>query len=977
MPPDCSNRSLLTVLFRWGLASLLWAAPVFSQNEVLEALVEESRIAIEAQDWERALEINTRAADEFGRTEPLKTIGPQFGAIYYQKGLSEMKLGKWAEAAKSFEICYRDFPNGPMSVNGNIYQKLALLKWGEAAMGAGDWEMAASRFQKFIEERDRTRDRFPQGPFHIHLSICLYRLGKISEGNEHLEIAVQNLRNFPTPAAGMMRGVQALVAAAIHKGNEQVLLDFIEKNRGELMLEPHLMSQHTPVMMTLAGDALGAGMSRAAMALYSLVPSTDVAIDDTRARLNAMAGASTLNDGSEIESRQRLESHLATLEAERRDKNSPEMIKLAAVAFIHESKGNLNGAYAAYQQLELYFPHAEKREDHLFNLVRLSARIHATADIRSHGIRFLQAFPKSGFASEVRRLVLESMANDGDSSAFLEVAVPMVEAMSQGTEEHDHGLYSLGISYHQWGRFEESAEVLKRHMSLYPMSCRAISAAFYQASSMARLQRWEEAAKSLDEFLATYPDPSGNEFLAEAIYERAACHFALGENDLSLEKLSPLGEVPNIKLQVRVALMKGHVLWAMNRLEEATGSYQIALKSADGAGDRAGIEEALVSCILVRKAREGKPAEEVIPLADRYWKDFAKGSTYQRDVAVAQMRAFQLAGRGDEAMARLRDMIWESVGRATLREVEEMIRCYTHAYVERHRAEELESHYADLLKITQENPSVRALLRMEVIDAFEKVARESRDEMQVREAVAKIKVIYQEIRNEFPLKNLSNPALLRLADHLRLATSTPREALTYYDELIGRSDPADRFHALLGRGDLRARESAPEVISKALDDFTQVYHESPNAEDRDYALFRMIELQVAKGDFAKAAAQAGDYLAGEIKFHTFVPQVKLLLAKCYVETKLNDEAISIYETLWTGHADQMEISGPAMIHWMRLVWARDRPGDRQRVVASAADFLESKERLGKEDSTHRPEIEGLIGEYRAQLALQPGAPEKQ
>lgn len=955
------------------------AGTAVSQVETLEALVDQSRIALAAEDWQRALEISTRLVEEFGKDEPLKAIGPQFGGVYYRKGLCEMKLKQWAQAMESFEICYRDFPENPASGSGNIYQKLALLKWGEAAMGAERWEVAANKFRKFLEERDRTRDGFPQGSFHVNFAVCEYRLGRIVEGNENLEIAIRNRRNFPTPDSGMIGGFQELVAAAIKARNEQVLLDFIGKNRGELVLEPYAMCRFSPALMKLAGDALAAGMLHAAVALYQMVPSLDVAIDDTRARLRAMAGADIVEDGVVVFSREKLERDLALLEAGRRDKKSPEILKLSAVAFIHEAKGNLHGAFAAYQQLELYFPQAEKREDHLFNLVRVSSRLGSAGDTRTHGLRFIQDFPKSRFLAEARRILLDSAFRQGDPVSSVDIARPMAEAMKDGTPEHDHCLYVLGSSLYQLGRFAEAREAFEKHVMLYPKSEWAMPVTFYRASSLARLELWDEAGILLDVFLATSPESSIRAFLPDALYERAACHDAVGGMDEALRLVERvIAEFSESQVAARALLLKGSLLERRDQAKEAARFYEMALKAADRDGDKAVIGEALAALILSQASEIGKPAAKLVSLADRFWKDFANGSPWRSKVAVAQMRAFQQAGRGDEALDRLGSVITETASRVRIGEAEELVRCYRIAYLEGRGPEELEEHFREFPGIPAENRPIRALLRREVISAYERALEGMDDDAKRQPAAAKIKSLYQELRNDFLNQDLPNLVLLRLADHLRLNTSTPREALACYDELIARRDPAGRFGALLGRGDLRGRSSAVEEIAMGFDDFNRVFTESKNPGEREYALFRMIELGIAKRDFAKAAAQAGEYLDAEkSNFTTFVPQVRFLLAKCYVEQKLNDDAIAILEELWKGGTISRDVAGPAMVEWLKLVWARDRPGDRQGALDRAMDFLGKTPDFATDDPAAFVEIERLVSVYKTHFAIQPGTATKE
>ena len=369
------------------LAALALALPSAAQDEDLEALVNRAHAAMETGRWQEALASNTAAVERFGRNDPLRTYGAQFGAIHYRKGICEMKLKRWDEAMRSFEICYRDFPNdGATAENANLFQKMALLKWGEAAMAAEDWELAISRFRKFTLERDKLRDVYPRGVFHISNAVCHYRLGRIAEGNENLEIAIRNQRLFPTPDEGVIAGFQALATAAVSQHNEQALLDFIGKNRGELTMEPSLMHRYSRVFLKLAGDAVAAGMTRAAFALYSFVPTTDAALDDAKAH-----GLP--------------ENEITALEAELAGKNPPESIKLAGIAYLHEKHGNLRGAIAAYQQLETYFPHTENREANLFNLIRTSSRIGQSDKIRADAATFLGDFPASPHVPELRSLL--------------------------------------------------------------------------------------------------------------------------------------------------------------------------------------------------------------------------------------------------------------------------------------------------------------------------------------------------------------------------------------------------------------------------------------------------------------------------------------------------------------------------------------------------------------------------------------------
>ena len=360
--------------------------PLSAQVEKLGTLVDQALAAMNAGNWEKSLALNNQVLARYGKDQPLQRFGPQFGAIYYRKGLCQMKLGKWDEAMLSFEICYRDFPNSPDTIASyNNFQNLALLKWGEAAMGDQQWELALRQFRKFTRERDREKDHFHQGLYYINCAVCYAKLGDIPMAIEHLEIALRNRSTFNTPDEAIIAAFEALATASIAQGNEQALLDCIQKNRGDLMVAPALMHRYSRVFLKLAGDAMAAGMLRAALAIYPFVPDTAIAIED------ALAHPGSRTDQEITEMRNELTSG-----------NSPEIIKLTATAYLHEKIGNLNGAIAAYQQLETYYPHALNREANLYHLIRALSRNPSAGEIQKLTQTFIESFPNSEYLPEIQ-----------------------------------------------------------------------------------------------------------------------------------------------------------------------------------------------------------------------------------------------------------------------------------------------------------------------------------------------------------------------------------------------------------------------------------------------------------------------------------------------------------------------------------------------------------------------------------------------
>lgn len=983
------NSSSYRYLLAGGISAipLVFTLPAAAQDEDLGSMVNKALAAMNAEQWQEGLKWNAAAVERYGQNNPLQLFGPQFGTIYYRKGICEMKLKKWNEAMQSFEVCYRDFPNKAKEGGGNIFEKMALLRWAEAAMGAKNWELAISQFQKFLKERDKTRDKFSQGSLYIGMAICQYELGRIPEGNENLEIAIKNKERFPTPDSAIVAGFQSLVTGVILKRNEQALLDFINKNRGELVIEPYAMHDYSRVFMKLAGDAVGADMQRAALALYQFVPSTEAAIDDVEARLKSIGDMKAVKDGTNQLVKQKLETDLKALQDESRGKKSTEMVRLAATAFLHEKNGNVRGAYAAYRQLELYYPLSEKREDNLFNLVRTSSLVAPGAETQKYGEVFVKNFPDSPHVPAVRRMMLSSLFYDGEYDTCIEVAAPLIDKLPPNTPEHDICLHVLGGSYFYTGQYDKAQPLLDKHVEMYPKSLFVIPAAYFQGSNQSRLQFWDKAAGLLDNFLKTYPDASKNVFLPFALYDRATCHYAQDQPEPALEKLARvITEFPDSNIIEQAYNLRGNVEQSLGKAEQAEQAYVKALEIAETRRNSIVAGESLYS--LVALLGEKKPnkqenprLKDAVPYADKFWKQYAEDSPYKTRVAVAQVPAFDAVGRGEEALNRLRDVIVEMAKNPEAAGLEQLINSYTEAYLEKHSPEELKEHYYNMPGIRSTDRAARALLRVAVIGVFENVAKKSEDEARKRSAEAMIKVLFQELKTDFALKDLTNFILVKVGDYLRNNTATPREALPYYDEALGRQDQSYRFAALLGRADVYGHSTTPAELDKGIADLTRVYTDSQEKPEREFSLYRMIDLLMAKKDYAKAAEQAKIYLDREkTGFSKYSPQVGLQLAKSFEERKMVDDALAMYVKVWNVHIGNIKVSAPAILSWMELSWDRNKPStdpntpaDRQGAYEGGYRYIELtgrfKDKMTEDDLERWKEVEKLVKTYESNAGI--------
>lgn len=976
-------RSFFTPLLGVCLALAFTGSPASAQLDATpQSLNAKATDMMKQGNWEEALKLLTSCTTRFDKNAMI-LFGPQFGVTWYRKGICELKLKRWDDAMKSFEVCNKKYVNDAAQAQGggNVFNKRALLRWGEAAQGAEDWALAVRLFKKFLAERDKARDPFQPGSFYINLAICHLKLNKIKEGVEHFETALKNKVAYKTPEAGIVAAFQALVDAVIEEGDEEALMSFVDANRADIIIEPYDMQAYSSLFLSLAGKAYDAEMLPSAFLLYQLVPSTQVMLEDTKSRLDSLNGRRGIVDGLRTIRLDALESAKTALEQSISKGDPNEVIQLSATAFLHEGNGNVRGAYAAYSQLEQFYNKSKKREDNLYHLVRTASVVGEISETEKYGSLFLKTFPESKHVPAVRRLMLTSIFYSGDYETCIEIATEMLPKLEPGSEEHDICLHVLSGSYYYTAQFREAQPRLDQHVELYPESKFEQASLYFQASNLSRLQFWGKSAKLLDAFLAKHSEPSKNIYFAFALYDRANCHYALDENAAALEKLDRIEtEFPNADVMDMALNLKGNVLQAEGDKAKAEEYYVKALELAERRENRIVAGEALnylVALLGEKPKKKDAPNrfKDAVPYADKFWKAYGSDSPYKAQVAVGQVHALEDAGRGEEALNRLRDVISEMASTPGAVGLEEAIGSYTEVYLKSHSAEELKDHYYSFPGILASNKAARALLRIAVIGVFEDQLKKAKDdESKKAKAEAGIRVIFQDLKNDFDLGDLSNYILVRVGDFIR-ETNSPRQALPYYSEALNREDDKSyKFPALFGRGAVNAKGSKSQQ-TEALKDFQRVLSDSQERSDKDRALYQMIVTQMDMGEYEKAKENARLYLDREKGYSARKMEVAMLLAEAYDEMGMVNDAIASYVNVWNTYKGAIRISAPAMTRYMELVWDRNQAGeevsDRQGAYNAGRLYIDQTRPIivaGKATSEEEAlwkEVEDLVEQYVA------------
>jgi hypothetical protein len=174
-------------------------------------------------------------------------------------------------------------------------------------------------------------------------------------------------------------------------------------------------------------------------------------------------------------------------------------------------------------------------------------------------------------------------------------------------------------------------------------------------------------------------------------------------------------------------------------------------------------------------------------------------------------------------------------------------------------------------------------------------------------------------------------------------------------------------------------EGSKDEKTKAVEDLKRVFADSQEKAEKERALFRIVETQMAAGDHATAAETAKQYLSKENgqSFTRFAPEVGLILGKSYEERGMVNEALASYVRTWSAYTGLTRISAPAMLAWMKLSWSRNSPGggtenakaDRQGAYEQGWNYIDLTrrffEKMTDDEKKMWQQIEKLVEEYEA------------
>ena len=968
------------------------AVDVSAQN--LQAQISNANTAFQKGDYEGSRNTLEHVTKTFGARAPM-LYGPKFGVIYYRKGICELKLAgeakrgnrqadasKWfEEAAKSFDVCYTKYPNGApdMAPTINTAHKTCLQRWAETKMGLKDYDEALRLYNKFEAERDKSKDKkLPSlGGFNINLAICNFLKIEpdLGEGIGKFEQALVNKKKWGTSDAAVVAAFLALSQAVVKQGQEGAMVDFLNKNRADLTLEPYQMYEFSPLFLKLAANALEADMYIAARNLYSMIPSSEVIIADIDARINQLPGRRGIVDGANTIEVGRLKKGLEGLREKVSSGDPDDVSILTAMCFLHDKVGNQRGVYAGLQLLERYYNKSKKRETNLYNLVRVSSLLGLIVDTEKHGKVYLDNFPESDKAESVRRMMLSSLFFAGEYEKSLRVAESMFDTLPKETEQHDMCLFVLGGSYFYLGRFDEAQPFIDQHIAEYPESKLAMHSRYYQASNQTRMQYWDKAAELLDEFLADYSEPAKNIYTPNTLYDRASCHFSASEYEPALELLKRLEEeFPKSGMIDMAFTMRGNIHESMADFEDAEKYYLKALEVAEQRNNDSVAGEALSYLVGMLAAQKGPDKDnpyprlkDAVPFYDRFMKDYSS-TPFKPQVVVYGMAAMKAADREQEGLDNLQKVITELASDERQFFLEESVNAFSDFFLQKegNTPEQLKDFYYSFPDIDISNKRVLALLRIAIIGVFEEqieIAEANEDKDLILKYNSGIKALFKDLKGEFDPKQLTNFVLIRVGDYLREKTSAPKQALPYYEELLSRDDKFGEFKARLGIADVLGSSDDVSDNKQAIVSLEDIRKRATDDEQvQEDALFRIIEISGKIGDWAKCETSCRQYL--DAKYSKKTAQVSYLFAVSFDKRGMNEDALYYYGNVYNRYRGFILISAPSVRRVMEIMWERNMQAGEQVGNGDKAITLEMGDRQTCYQKIGYPYVNGALKRIR-------------
>lgn len=847
----------------------------------LQELFEKAGEFMENGEWEKALKPLDIIIADYG-DDALDDYGPMFGVMYYRKGFCLKNLKKFEDALAAYEICHTQFANArdtPPARKNPVYE-LSRLEMGIVKQAMGDYQGAIAHYEAFAAA-PAPAGTYDDAAFRIQAASCYAKAGNPERGKQLIEQLFQAGSLKPD---ALMRALLTLAdqwtsaadpAAAAREAHE-----FLDQHGGKFAVSAFDMQRYefNNRLVALARKATDNGQLTLAIRLMGLIASSSDVLEDLQGRAQRLLPAVS----------EALEKEIEKVKAQLAAPDSLDWIVQLSLAAAYERGGNAPAAFAIYQRCVQQVAGGPHREVMLFGAMRSALALRQMDYAQRIAGEFRKEFPQSQYLGMVNTMQLESLFFSRQYAEALDQASRLRSSLDEKSPERDLADFVVGAALFNLGRIEEAQPELLRHAEKYPESRFREIVRYFGASCAQKLRDWKTGGELLDAFIKDFPN---SEYLAYALFDRATCHFQLGEYAKSLELVDELQKNHPAFANLDAAVsMRGDSHLMLENVQLAEESYLKAreLATAAGPGHEMVLARLLVQLVRVSKILE-KP-EAVISFYDEYMAGH-KGGFYDAEIIVSAIDALKEAGRGEQGLADLEQVIIRLGSGESGSGIEEAIGSYTEQFIEISGPEALlEKLMSFVPRGVEVNNTLRAWLIMARIDLLQN--DQYKDQFPKR--AAQIQVAFEELR-QFDKTELATYILLQVGRNLALQDKAETNALAveWFDAVLERGDGEHYSLALMGKARILAAEggSAFDDAIAAYDKVIRDLKDKP--EYVEEAMLGKARLYYGK-QMWKEASQVLFEMQSNAAFTRHRPEVFAKLARAYEEQDKLKEALEAY-----------------------------------------------------------------------------------
>ena len=947
--------------FHIAIAALAFGLllPAETQAQDLQELYFKASEFAQQGKFDEALKVYNEAIGNFaseGDDFSWDDYGPQFGGIFYDKGVCLLQLSQYEEARDAFQKCHEDYPNNEKVPYGNRQKKarvdtinmrweLSLFQWAYCEQKLENFEKALELYDKFLAAKPD-----PSILKTVHSAFVL-RKGATLIGLERFDEGEKEIKRLFTEYDTTFRGTsgQLLFQAMLDLANGWTLAAEKDKD-GVTKRANEFLNSYSSLFSIGAYDkarlgfaeqlrivgyrAQQSGLYEVALRFFSMVPTTQDILQDLETRAAQTGGAAQAAYMQVI----------GTYEEKLNSPDPPEVDTLRLIAASWERLGNRHAGYVVNRHLIENYPKSKHMPELLHEAARYAFALGDGSAAQYYGETFMAKYPTHELRDNVATFMLQSLFRNQKFEICLDVAGNVRNNFDPGSPQRDLADFVYGASLYSLNRQEDAKPELDLHVEKYPNSDYREQSRYYQASNRIILGAYEEAAPMLDSFLGDYPE---SPFRDQALFDRATCYYIANDFLSALQNIDQIRDTSPVL--DRAYNLKGDTLRAMANTpeegkeaddykREAVEAYLVAKDAAERMEHADYRAEALFK--LVDTQSELEQWEEAVKYYDMFFPDHV-GNYFEPQISVFGMDALKEAGRAEDGLKQLERMIValsEDTNRIEL--LQQAIGSYHDASIEVREHDPTIAKYDEIIAANPGNSGLQSWLMIHKIMALQdKKGLVRENESQVAAVDSGIDKVFQDL-TKFEINALSDIALKAIGEHLE--SKNPFEAKRYFEELIIRDTALFKPPADMALGRIEIQN--PDTREAGVQRFIRVIRDYSDPKFEAEKLIPEARLNLGRvGVQTKNWKMAADYLKPYInqdkgqpkQFRAEASHLYGLTLESQGDTK---GAISVYNKNFAANGAYPEWSAESMRRAVELQYKKDAPTPEEKRESQLAAY---------------------------------------